>query len=88
MRRSALECSMSVLEEVRTPKILTHIMYASNINSNVLKIILEDLMKKELIRTLEKYRKNYRKHYLISPKGLDLLCNYRRVSETLQSGRA
>ena len=65
---------MAILEVVRTPKILTHIMYKTNVNCNVLKPILEDLKKKGLITTVEMRRGISRKHYVISQKGLDVLC--------------
>jgi len=85
MRRSAFECSLAILEVVRKPKILTHIMYASNVNCNVLKLVLEDLMKKGLITTVDKHRGISKKHYIISQKGLDVLCAARKASELLQA---
>ena len=84
-KRSTFEQSLAILEVVRTPKILTHIMYKTNVNCNVLKLILEDLEKKGLIKTVEMRRGISRKHYLISQKGLDVLCNVRRASELLQT---
>ena len=85
MRRSAFECSLSILEVVRKPKILTHIMYASNVNCNVLKLVLEDLMKKGLITTIEHHKGISKKHYIISQKGLEVLCAARKASELLQA---
>ena len=85
IRRSSFECSLAILETVRTPKILTHIMYKTNVNCTVLKPLLEDLMKKGLITTVEKHRGISRKHYVISQKGLDVLCAVRKASELLQA---
>jgi predicted transcriptional regulator len=85
VRRSAFELSLAVLEVVRTPKILTHIMYKTNVNCNVLKLILEDLEKKGLVTTVQTRRGITRKHYLISQKGLDVLCSVRKASELLQA---
>ena len=85
VRRSSFEQSLAVLEVVRTPKILTHIMYKTNVNCNVLKLILEDLEKKGLIKTVEMRRGISRKHYLISQKGLDVLCSVRKASELLKA---
>jgi predicted transcriptional regulator len=84
-KRSTFEQSLDILEVVRTPKILTHIMYKTNVNFNVLKPILEDLMKKGLVTTVEMRRDISRKHYLISQKGLDVLCAARKASELLQA---
>jgi len=85
VRRSAFECSLAILEVVRKPKILTHIMYASNVNCNVLKLVLEDLMNKGLITTVEKHRGVSRMHYVISQKGLEVLCAARKAAELLQA---
>ena len=85
IRRSSFEQSLAILEVVRTPKILTHIMYKTNVNCNVLKLILEDLEKKGLIKTVEMRRGISRKHYLISQKGLDVLCSVRKASELLKA---
>ena len=85
VRRSAFELSLAVLEVVRTPKILTHIMYKTNVNCSVLKPLIEDLMQKGLITTVEVRRGISRKHYVISRKGLDVLCSVRKASELLQA---
>jgi predicted transcriptional regulator len=84
-KRSTFEQSLAILEVVRMPKILTHIMYKTNVNCNVLKLILEDLMKKGLVTTVDMRRGISRKHYLISQKGLDVLCSVRKASELLQA---
>ena len=85
IRRSSFEQSLAVLEVVRKPKILTHIMYKTNVNCNVLKLILEDLEKKGLITTVKMRRGISRKHYIISQKGLDVLCSVKKESELLQA---
>ena len=85
IRRSSFECSLAILETVRTPKILTHIMYKTNVNCTVLKPLLVDLMKKGLITTVEKHRGVSRMHYVISQKGIDVLCSVRKASELLQA---
>jgi predicted transcriptional regulator len=84
-KRSTFEQSLAILDVVRTPKILTHIMYKTNVNCNVLKLILEDLMKKGLVTTIDMRRGISRKHYLISQKGLDVLSTVRKASELLQA---
>jgi predicted transcriptional regulator len=84
MRRSAFEQSLDVLEVVRTPKILTHIMYKTNVNCSVLKPLLEDLMQKGLI-TVEKHGRYSRDFYMISQKGLDVVFAIRKAAELLQA---
>ena len=85
IRRSSFECSLAILETVRTPKILTHIMYKTNVNCTVLKPLLEDLIKKGLITTVEKHRGVSRMHYVISQNGIDVLCSVRRAAELLRA---
>ncbi len=85
VKRSTFEQSLAILEVVRTPKILTHIMYKTNVNCNVLKLILEDLEKKGLVTTVEVRRGISRKHYIISQKGIDVLCSVRKASDLLQA---
>ncbi len=85
MRRSTFEQSLAILEIVQKPRILTHIMYKTNVNCSVLKPLIEDLMQKGLITTVDKVRGISRKHYLISQKGLDVLCTVRKASELLQA---
>ncbi len=84
-KRSTFEQSLAILEVVRTPKILTHIMYKTNVNCNVLKPLLEDLIQKGLVTTVEICRGISRKHYVISQKGVDVLCSVRKASELLQT---
>jgi predicted transcriptional regulator len=85
MRRSTFEQTLTILEIVRTPKILTHIMYQTNVNCTVLKLLIEDLMRKGLITTVDINRGLSRKHYVISQKGLEVLRTVRRASELLQA---
>ena len=85
VKRSTFEQSLAILEVVRTPKILTHIMYKTNVNCSVLKPLLEDLMQKGLITTVEVRRGISRKHYIISQKGIDVLCTVRKASKLLQA---
>ena len=85
MRRSSFEQSLAILEIVRTPKILTHIMYKTNVNCSVLKSLIEALCQKGLITTVDKGRGILRKHYVISQKGLEVLCAARKASELLQA---
>jgi predicted transcriptional regulator len=60
-------------------------MYKTNVNCNVLKLILEDLEKKGLVTKVEMRRGISRKYYVISQKGLDMLCSIRKASELLQA---
>jgi predicted transcriptional regulator len=85
VRRSAFEQSLAILEVVRTPKILTHIMYKTNVNCSVLKPLLDDLMQKGLITTVEMRRGISRKHYVISQNGINVLCAVRKATELLQA---
>ncbi len=85
VKRSTFEQSLAILEVVRTPKILTHIMYKTNVNCNVLKPLIEDLMKKGLITTVELRKGISRKHYVISQNGIDVLYAVRKASELLQA---
>ena len=85
MKRSTFEQSLAILEVVRTPKILTHIMYKTNVNCSVLKQLLEDLVQKGLITTVDMRKGISRKHYVISQKGLEVLRTMRRASELLQA---
>jgi predicted transcriptional regulator len=85
VKRSTFEQSLAILEVVRTPKILTHIMYKTNVNCSILKPLLEDLMQKGLITTVEMHRGVSRKYYVISQKGLNVLCSVRKATELLQA---
>jgi predicted transcriptional regulator len=60
-------------------------MYKTNVNCNVLKPLIEDLIQKGLITTVEMRRGISRKHYIISQKGIDVLCSVRRAAELLQA---
>jgi predicted transcriptional regulator len=84
-KRSTFEQSLAILEVVRTPKILTHIMYKTNVNCSVLKPLLEDLMQKGLVTKVEVCRGVSRKYYVISQNGIDVLCSVRRAAELLQA---
>jgi predicted transcriptional regulator len=84
-KRSTFEQSLAILEVVRTPKILTHIMYKTNVNCSVLKPLLEDLVQKGLVTKVDMRRGISRKHYLISQKGLEVICSVRKASELLQA---
>jgi predicted transcriptional regulator len=85
VKRSTFEQSLAILEVVRTPKILTHIMYKTNVNCSVLKPLLEDLIQKGLITRVEMRRETQRKHYVISQNGIDVLCAVRKAAELLQA---
>ena len=85
IRRSIFECSLDILEAMRKPKILTLIMYESNVNCSILKPLIEDLMQKGLITTVDKNRGISRKHYLISQNGIEVLRAVRRAAELLQA---
>jgi predicted transcriptional regulator len=84
LRRSSFEQSLAILEVVRTPKILTHIMYKTNVNCSVLKPLIGDL-NKGLITTVDKNRGISRKHHVVSQNGKNVLCTVRRAAELLQA---
>ena len=50
--RSTLELMFDVIEVCRTPIIMTHIMYKSNINASILKTYLKLLLEHEMLKII------------------------------------
>jgi predicted transcriptional regulator len=81
MRRSKLEIYIDILEvlRLRGPLKLTHIMYKSNVNCNILKEQLEFLIKNNLVE--ERMLRKERIVYAIAPRGLAILRTFREMKE-------
>ena len=84
MRRSKLEIYLDILDVLsfKGPLKLTHIMYKSNVNCNVLKEQLDFLIKNNLIE--ERILAKERVVYAISQRGLNVLKAFREVKQVLQ----
>jgi predicted transcriptional regulator len=83
VRRSKLEMYMDILKVLahRSPLKLTHVMYASNVNCNILKEYLEFLIKQGLVKE-NKVGKS-RVTYAITERGLSLLKHFRELRQVL-----
>ena len=81
VRRSSFEQTLAILEIVRTPKILTHIMYQTNVNCSVLKEYLDFLIKQNLVeeRTIGKRRVVY----ACTQRGITVLKYFRELKQVL-----
>jgi predicted transcriptional regulator len=81
MRRSKLERYIDILEVLATrgPLKITHIMYKSNVNCNVLNGQLEFLIGNQLVE--ERVQKKERVVYAITQKGLSVLKSFREIRQ-------
>jgi predicted transcriptional regulator len=79
MRRSKLEMYIDILEvlSLKGPLKLTHIMYRSNVNCNVLKDQLEFLMKNNMVE--ERILRREKIVYAISQRGITVLKTFREI---------
>ena len=79
MRRSKLEMYIDILEvlSMKGPLKLTHIMYRSNVNCNVLKDQLEFLIKNDMVE--ERILKKERIVYSIAHRGITVLKSFREI---------
>ena len=79
MRRSKLEMYIDILEvlSLKGPLKLTHIMYRSNVNCNVLKDQLEFLMKNNMVE--ERILRKEKIVYAISQRGITVLKTFREI---------
>jgi predicted transcriptional regulator len=79
MRRSKLEMYIDILEALSTrgPLKLTHIMYKSNVNCNVLKEQLYFLIKNNMVQ--ERILRKEKIVYAIAPRGTTVLRTFREV---------
>ena len=79
MRRSKLEMYIDILEVLsfKGPLKLTHIMYRSNVNCNVLKEQLEFLIKNNMVE--ERVLRKEKIVYAIAQRGITVLRTFREV---------
>jgi predicted transcriptional regulator len=79
MRRSKLEMYIDILEvlSLKGPLKLTHIMYRSNVNCNVLKDQLEFLMKNNMVE--ERILRREKIVYAILQRGITVLKTFREI---------
>ncbi len=83
MRRSKLEIYLDILNVLSSgPLKITHIMYKSNINCNILKVSLDFLIKNRLVE--ERVIKKVRVVYALSEKGLSALKVFSELKQVLQ----
>jgi len=83
MRRSKLEMEVDILKILaqKGPLKLTHIMYKTNVNCNVLNTNLEFLIEQGLIEVRKVGRGSH--VYLIKGLGLTLLKSWKEVNQLL-----
>jgi len=83
-RRNKIETIVDILEVIRDKSKLktTHILYKSNLSHKKLKVLLEELMKKGLIK--EHLEKKTR-FYAITEKGLKFLGEYGKMKKFTDS---
>jgi len=83
MRRSKLEMNVAILNVLaqKGPLKLTHIMYKSNVNCNILTEYLDFLINQGLVekRTIEKEHKVFK----ITQRGITVLKNFRELTQAL-----
>jgi len=81
MRRSKLEMYIDILDVLafKGPLKLTHIMYKSNVNCNVLKSQLDFLVKNNLVQ--ERRLQKERIVYAITPKGMSTLKAFTQIKQ-------
>jgi predicted transcriptional regulator len=87
MRRSKLEMEVDILKILaqKGPLKLTHIMYKTNVNCNVLNTNLEFLIEQSLIEMRKVGRGSH--VYLITGLGLTLLKSWKEVNQLLLMDR-
>jgi predicted transcriptional regulator len=84
MRRDALSLKIAIMEALRTPMIITHIMCTAKINGSTLKRELKNLTTKNLVTTTTMPKEQFRKykkrtktsnhpHYILTPQGTEVL---------------
>jgi predicted transcriptional regulator len=86
MRRSKLEMYIDILEvlSMKGPLKLTHIMYRSNVNCNVLKDQLEFLIKNNMVE--ERILRREKIVYAISQRGITVLKTFREIKSIFPEG--
>ena len=81
MRRSKLEQYIDILEvlAIKGQLKLTHIMYKSNVNCQVLKTQLEFLLKNGFVEERIQRRQNV--VYAITPRGMTILKSFNQIRQ-------
>jgi predicted transcriptional regulator len=81
MRRSKLEIYIDILSvlAIKGPLKVTHIMYKSNVNCNILKAQLEFLLKNGLVE--ERILKKGKMVYAITQRGQTVLKAFREIRQ-------
>ncbi|MDD5649543.1 MAG: winged helix-turn-helix domain-containing protein [Candidatus Nanoarchaeia archaeon] len=60
----------------------THLMYKSNLSHSLMKVYLEELIEKELIKETHKEYKGHKHNYfIITEKGIDFLLKFKKMKE-------
>ena len=80
-KRGKFKMRLDLLETMVQPMLKTHLMYKSNINWNIVDVILKDFLDKGLITTIRKRKGNrrLRDFYLVTEKGLRLVLDYKSI---------
>ncbi|MEK6812966.1 MAG: winged helix-turn-helix domain-containing protein [Nanoarchaeota archaeon] len=83
-RRNKIETIVDILEVIRNKGKLktTHILYKSNLSHKKLKVLLEELMEKKMIK--EHIEKNTH-YYTITEEGLKFLNEYSKMKKFTDS---
>ncbi len=83
-RRNKIETIVDILEVIRDKGKLktTHILYKSNLSHKKLKVLLEELIKKDLIKEIPEKKTKY---YTITEKGLKFLNEYGKMKKFTDS---
>ena len=94
MRRDRFTMRIDVLEALRKPIILTHIIYKTRINYDIIKQELRNLIAKNLVtitpppeKPLQKYTKRTNSkhpHYILTPEGLEVLKSLKNIAVLLE----
>jgi len=92
MRRDRFTMRIDVLEALRKPIILTHIIYKTRINCDIIKQELRNLIAKNLVTITppekpQKYTKRTNSkhpHYVLTPEGLEVLKSLKNVAVLME----
>ena len=92
MRRDNLTMKIAMLDALQKPMLITHIMYETNINHEMVKRELENLMMKNLVTTVLLPKKPFQKcnsenakqvHYVSTSEGTEILDTLLKVKAIL-----
>ena len=84
-RRTNLQIKVSLLQATINPMIQTRIQYKTGLNRDKLMMMLDEAIELGLI---EKQVTKRRTYYEITPKGMEILQQGKRIHKYLQSVRA